>query len=1107
MSKKSKTFKIGLTAGIVGLGVFGLTVGLSSLAKYRSESPRKIANDFAAKVSTLAFSPYAFETDSDYKIIKRHLVDSNNNIRNKERVIDSFSFFTKNGDQLEKINFQDPEYTKAKITFEILEIIPDDVNQNFKVKFQALQKLHNGDIAKSDIYEQTVAFAKQSNLLVAEFNFSLKKITEKLNQQIENLSTKITNFADEKTSSQKDPSTLRAIDFQYDLNTARNPEDLDIKLASYFPVLKNLINRLNNAPENKLPNNLGNIFEFSFAKDSSTNQYVSIQNQIPSLFLKADLSQSAREILASPDEVQPVINILRLMKKDNSSYFLNFEDFVNNLTLKNMQKEDLNAKGQNLSAYEFLADIKSGFFPGDKRSSHTKAEISNLLNKKENIYDFGKYNGKFNDRLNSPNLEYSLDAASASLDKKDKSIVLIPYRLEIKDKFFADDLYPDTIDNILVKEGILKLTGFKKGPKIDLPNINQQIFKTEYLPFFEKGKEEQAKLDYGNILNPYNTQLAKVEVEALFKGNKNQEIYQALDGNYAYEFGAFKSVLNSWTGKIQHPEKADIQRFTRHLEQVKIGSNSVLNQPQTAKEQVISSLKSNNFFKNGHQVASYFQDLLTKDKLTVLETLYDLAKKWGLETNQAQFPKRDFQYTKDIFAEADKLKFLESKKKDPYNENNQIKEIHQLSFNILARNDVIKSDGFYGVLLLPQSVKTELEGKNEAQIFEALKKYSLIENSAFKTTILDKNLLEGTDFKTFGDFLKAFFLKAAQFNNFAPWAKLDDNLQYSFEAIKKGETTKEGKREEVDKKVKELDNKIKGILPQPPAAKPEAAKPVAAKPEAAKPVAAKPEAAKPEAAKPVAAKPEAAKPVAAKPEAAKPVAAKPEAAKPVAAKPEAAKPVATNTNTNTNTGFSLTNKPKEDYFPMAFSYKLEYTDENKLSIKTPEINVFLELVHQSEYEEQKIIKELDKTVLNLQYQFQEVKVASDQYQKLSHPMMTEESSNQGKKAEGAPNQGKKAEGAPNQGKKAEGTSNQQSTTTELTNYLPELGKKIDEIIKKQGKNWKTEVELIEDNIAGDAKLLYFVLKDDSKSGDPKKSSLKVKITVKQSNNNQEPESK
>ncbi|WP_404924422.1 cilium adhesin P97 [Mesomycoplasma hyopneumoniae] len=1083
MSKKSKTFKIGLTAGIVGLGVFGLTVGLSSLAKYRSESPRKIANDFAAKVSTLAFSPYAFETDSDYKIVKRWLVDSNNNIRNKEKVIDSFSFFTKNGDQLEKINFQDPEYTKAKITFEILEIIPDDVNQNFKVKFQALQKLHNGDIAKSDIYEQTVAFAKQSNLLVAEFNFSLKKITEKLNQQIENLSTKITNFADEKTSSQKDPSTLRAIDFQYDLNTARNPEDLDIKLANYFPVLKNLINRLNNAPENKLPNNLGNIFEFSFAKDSSTNQYVSIQNQIPSLFLKADLSQSAREILASPDEVQPVINILRLMKKDNSSYFLNFEDFVNNLTLKNMQKEDLNAKGQNLSAYEFLADIKSGFFPGDKRSSHTKAEISNLLNKKENIYDFGKYNGKFNDRLNSPNLEYSLDAASASLDKKDKSIILIPYRLEIKDKFFADDLYPDTKDNILVKEGILKLTGFKKGPKIDLPNINQQIFKTEYLPFFEKGKEEQAKLDYGNILNPYNTQLAKVEVEALFKGNKNQEIYQALDGNYAYEFGAFKSVLNSWTGKIQHPEKADIQRFTRHLEQVKIGSNSVLNQPQTAKEQVISSLKSNNFFKNGHQVASYFQDLLTKDKLTVLETLYDLAKKWGLETNQAQFPKRDFQYTKDIFAEADKLKFLESEKKDPYNENNQIKEIHQLSFNILARNDVIKSDGFYGVLLLPQSVKTELEGKNEAQIFEALKKYSLIENSAFKTTILDKNLLEGTDFKTFGDFLKAFFLKAAQFNNFAPWAKLDDNLQYSFEAIKKGETTKEGKREEVDKKVKELDNKIKGILPQPPAAKPEAVKPVAAKPEAAKPVATKPEAAKPVAAKPVAAKPEAAKPVA----------------------------------TNTNTGFSLTNKPKEDYFPMAFSYKLEYTDENKLSLKTPEINVFLELVHQSEYEEQKIIKELDKTVLNLQYQFQEVKVTSEQYQKLSHPMMTEGSPNQGKKAEGTPNQGKKAEGTPNQGKKAEGapsqgkkaegTSNQQNTTTELTNYLPELGKKIDEIIKRQGKNWKTEVELIEDNIAGDAKLLYFVLRDDSKSGDPKKSSLKVKITVKQSNNNQEQKSK
>ncbi|ADQ90409.1 Protein P97-copy 2 [Mesomycoplasma hyopneumoniae 168] len=985
MSKltKSKTFKIGLVGSIIGLGVFGLTVGLSSLAKYRSEHPRKVVNDFATKVSTLSFSPDAFFANSDYWTIKNHLLDSKNQIKNSEKVLKSFSFFSKNGDQLEKINLEDPEYKNAGISFHILEIIPDDVNQNFKVKFQLWQKFANGDIAKSDIYqEESVAFIKQSNLLVAEFNFSLKKITDKLNQQVGNLSLKSTNFADDlakltkPTSSYKNPASFRVLDFQEDLNQARNSEELVKKLAIYFPSLDNLITKLNESSENKLPGNSGHIFEFSLRRSQATNQYVSVQNQIPFLFLEADLSQSARDLIGQDFNFRPIVSSIKLQKQDNSSYFLDFNQFLANLKLKDITKTDFNEQGLKTSAYEILSTIRSGFFDNnDLRSDQAKESINKILKNKIK-FDFGKLDSIFSAKGNSESLQYYLDVKRASLDKTNKSTILIPFRLKVDESFFKTSTnLPENI--IARKDGIFKLTGFDQGLNNQLPKINQEIYKTKYLPFFEKGKENQDLVDFGGEPIDGPLLISKVEVDALFKENKPEAIHKVLETNYNYQFNPYQSLLDSWTGNLVQPKLENIKALNE-------------NEKAAVSEAEIAEILSRDFFLDGHQVASFYQDLLTKDRLTVIETLYELGKKWGLHTNTANFPRWKFRNAKNIFEEATQYKFLVGKKGKE-----NFRKITKLTFNGLYRNE--KGQGFYATLVLPKEIKDKLANKTDAEVFAELKKHSLIDSSGFKTRNIDKKLLEGEDFENFGDLLKAFFLKAAQFNNFAPWAKLDDNLKYSF-VPKKGDQEKDGKKAEIDKKVKELTDKI-----SPPASVPP----------------------------------------------------KSETAKPVAAKPEAAKPLSSTTSSVSSSSL------EGNYLPISFGFKLSYRDGAKSELKTPEIKVFLELQTDKDYQENKIIKELDKTVLELQSEFKEWRLDESAFSSLTFP--------KSQKSEGTPNQGKKAEGAPNQSKKSEENSNK------LTEYIQELGTKVEKSLKSKGKNYSAEVEKIIEAFSGGYKFLDFAL--------------------------------
>ncbi|MDW2909453.1 P97 family adhesin, partial [Mesomycoplasma ovipneumoniae] len=773
-SSKSKTLLLaGGVSGLIGAGIVGLTIGLTVNIKYNSENPRTQVNQFASRVSNLAFNLSAFNADSDYKDVKTALLDDSNKIKNAENALESFSFFEKKGGNLEKLDFSDSEFSDAKISYQILEILPDDANQNFKVKFQASQKLQNGDVAKSDIYEQVVSFVKESTILIAEFNFSLQKITSRLNQQVQNLiSARTANFADQNSASSNptDPSTIRPVDFQHDLNKSKDSKEFGEKISAYFPSLNNLLASLKNSQENKLPNSMDTIFNFDFARDKSTGQFVSLQNQVPSFFLEANLTSTARQMLDSSSSFSTVVNAIKLEKNDKSSYFLNYSDFFDNLSLKNLTKTDFNSDMGDKLAVEFLAQIKSGFFSDPaQRSESLKSEILDLLKDKKLAFSFGNFGQKFKNHNSSQSLKVSFDPLEAKIDATDKTKVLIPYSISVNSQFFMPSNSPLEISQ---KTGTLEISGLKQLE--NLGELNSDIFKTRFLEGLgEKNKQKQAVFDqYGAGIRTSSRKVAKEEIEALFGNNpKTNEIRNILERNYDLDFGPYISLLDSWVGKIKHPSLSDIKRMTKD------GTQSTRNAG-------VSSIESRNFFRDGHQVASYFQDLLTKDKKTFLESLFELTKKWGLIAETSQIPQSLLDSKDNIFEEANKISLTPTG------------DIKKLSFNTLWRDN--EGIGFYGTLVLPTSVQTELKSKKgDSAIFEYLKTQKVTTKETSESTDNTENYAK---FEKFGDVLSAFFLKAGQFDNFKSWAKLDDNLKYTLEFVKEAEEVKE----EVSKKIEEV---------------------------------------------------------------------------------------------------------------------------------------------------------------------------------------------------------------------------------------------------------------------------------------------------------------
>ncbi|WP_341491884.1 P97 family adhesin [Mesomycoplasma ovipneumoniae] len=1062
-SSKSKTLLLaGGISGLIGAGIVGLTIGLTVNVKYNSENPRTQVNQFASRVSNLAFNLSAFNADSDYKDVKSALLDESNKIKNAENALESFSFFEKKGGNLEKLDFSDSEFSDAKISYQILEILPDDANQNFKVKFQASQKLQNGDVAKSDIYEQVVSFVKESTILIAEFNFSLQKITSRLNQQVQNLiSARTANFADQNstTSNPTDPSTIRPVDFQHDLNKSKDSKEFGEKISSYFPSLNNLLASLKNSQENKLPNSMDTIFNFDFARDKSTGQFVSLQNQVPSFFLEANLTSSARQMLDSSSSFSTVVNAIKLEKNDKSSYFLNYSDFFDNLSLKNLDKTDFNSEMGDKLAVEFLAQIKSGFFSDPAQRSETvKSEILDLLKDKKLAFSFGNFGQKFKNHNASQALKVSFDPLEAKIDATDKTKVLIPYSISVNSQFFMPSNTPLEISQ---KTGTLEIGGLKQLE--NLGQLNSDIFKTRFLEGLgTNNKQKQAVFDqYGAGIKSSSRKVAKEEIEALFGNSpKTNEIRNIIENNYDLDLGPYISLLDSWVGKIKQPSLSEIKRMTKD------GTQSTRNAG-------VSSIESRNFFRDGHQVASFFQDLLTKDRKTFLETLFELSKKWGLIAESSQLPQSLLDSKDNIFEEANKINLTPTG------------DIKKLSFNNLWRDS--EGIGFYGTLVLPTKINDELKNKKgDSSIFDYLKTQKVTTKERSESADNTENYAK---FEKFGDVLSAFFLKAGQFDNFKSWAKLDDNLKYTLEFVKEAEQEKGEVSKKIDEVGKEQETE-----------------------EAKKAEGAQNQGKKAEGAQNQGKKAEGAQNQGKKSEGAQNQGKKAEGAQ-NQGKKDHVLPVKFSFKLESNDGSILNVKTPE------IKVFVELEDETIYNNRK-EINELDKAVIQlqGQFRETSLDSTnysnltFPKKVEGSQNQGKKAEGAQNQGKKAegaqNQGKKAEGAQNQGKKAEGAQNQGKKAEGAQNQGKKAEGAQNQGKTEdTSLKSYLPELGKKVDEYLEThfKDKNYKTLVESISDSFGKTTKELFFVLvKDETSSGSEsstasttpqKRSTLRVKITI------------
>lgn len=274
------------------------------------------------------------------------------------------------------------------------------------------------------------------------------------------------------------------------------------------------------------------------------------------------------------------------------------------------------------------------------------------------------------------------------------------------------------------------------------------------------------------------------EIQALVDSRKNEELYKLFSNRagYGYDFGTTNAYVNAWTGKDRFPSIEEISQFSK-------------DETQFAKDSYIDSLDTTEFFSKPADVAAFYANLAQEGPLAVVSYLLPLAKAWGIVDSNVDVTEKieEFQNSKDnIFAQAFKIK-----------SNSSVgTETKILSFNKQYLN--LHNQGFYSSLLLPKKpyelIKTAFGASDTAQNITKtdLNILSAIKSSKETLSLIDKNDFEESGFlkkdstntqtnayqqsgdfqgfKSFGDVLIAFYIKALQFDNFAPFSAIDSKL-------------------------------------------------------------------------------------------------------------------------------------------------------------------------------------------------------------------------------------------------------------------------------------------------------------------------------------------
>ncbi|MHA0315627.1 P97 family adhesin [Mesomycoplasma ovipneumoniae] len=668
------------------------------------------------------------------------------------------------------------------------------MNQNFIIKFRARQQITDQNFAQSDFVLYPVSFYDSRKFLKADFNFALQKITKKIEDAVSNFNTTISNFSEENSNLVQN-NLYRASDFAAKINSSQDSSEVEKNLGQIFPKLTDLISSVKNSKENLIPETNAQIFDINFAKDATTNQFVSVQNNIATMFLQASLTQSALDQLGDNFENNgnKIINI-NLESKDKKSIFLDVNDFFANVKLKpliyNTEQKDNKLLISKQNPFDFFAKIKFESNPFLKNS--TIKDLINPLLAENLSLDFGNFNKLI--PSDKQGIDFIFDTPNAKLiNDNGKYVIELPYKILLNESFFDNN----SNEIINEKELILRIEGFglpinsnagsgnafgnfsipgtqkgiiyQQNPLFDNKSANlAQFVSTFGEPVFAKVPLNKEELDNLLVKQDYKTLADKL----------------SLPSSYNYNFENFEAKVRSWSGKTLIPSLEDISRFK------KFETTTSINSSNSSGNLAVSSLVSNTFFQNPSDVAAFFANLIQQEPNKIAKTFFELAKYFGLlDQNRSSLQLFDDDLQENIFKKAAKI-----------NLNNT--NIQVLSFN--NHFEDVFNQGFFSTLFLPESIKNEigeLKDKSTSEVLAALKDQEIFKesNTNFDLNQIKENYKKSAKFSTLADVLLAFYLKASQLSNFLAWEKIDSNLNYEIVFKKGNEISKQTLDQEIKK--------------------------------------------------------------------------------------------------------------------------------------------------------------------------------------------------------------------------------------------------------------------------------------------------------------------
>ncbi|WP_341491138.1 P97 family adhesin [Mesomycoplasma ovipneumoniae] len=790
--KKNKRKVLILSSFLTGLAFVGIVAGISFTFKYNGKHPREEVQQFVKKVKYVAFNPEKISENSDFSAIKSLLFDGNT-LKNTIKLDDYLIPYYFSQDSKQLVKFAQQNQKTNSPVFDFVDLNFDDLNQNFIIKFRARQQITDQEFAYSDFVLSPVSFYDSRKFLKADFNFALQKITEKIEEAISNFNTIVSNFSEENSDLAKN-HLYRALDFAAKINSSEDSSQVEENLAQIFPKFTDLISSVRNSKENLIPNKNERIFDINFAKDAATNQFVSVQNNIATMFLQTNLTQSALDQLGDNFEINgnKIINI-NLESKDKKSIFLDVNEFFANVKLKpliyNIEEKDTKLAISKQNPFDFFAKIKFESNPFLKNSG-IKDLINSLLVQDLSL-DFGNFNKSI--PSDKQGIDFIFDTPNAKLiNDNGKYIVELPYKIVLNESFFDNN----SNEIINQKELILRIEGF--GLPIN-SNLAPSGFGNFFIPGTQKGIIYQQNQLFDNksanlsqFISTFGepvfakVPLNKEELDNLILKRDYKALADklSLPSSYNYNFDNFEAKVKSWSGKTLVPSLGDISHFKN------LQTTTSINSTNSSQNLVVSSLVSNNFFQNPSDVAAFFANYIQQDPNKIAKTFFELAKYFGLlNQNRSSLQLFDDDLQEDIFKKAAKI-------------NLDNKNIQVLSFN--NHFEDVFNQGFFSTLFLPQSIKTkigDLTNKSASEVLAALKDQEIFTESKtnFDLNQIKENYKQSVKFATLADVLLAFYLKSAQLSSFLAWEKIDSNLYYEIVFRKGNEISKHTLDQEISK--------------------------------------------------------------------------------------------------------------------------------------------------------------------------------------------------------------------------------------------------------------------------------------------------------------------